>query len=314
MKKIFPSILFLVCIAYFFIAVNNYDWSLTNISYAHTGFLNGYTGKPLIKGTTIRIKIHPEYDHIGAILVRFSTFYRPKAKDEDRVIFRLFEESHGKLLYENTYRIAYGFGNTLFPFGFPQIENSSGKKYIAELSFLNGSNDDPLYIANREPKVLTRYSFPKSSLLSSGNTSIQFCYLKFIVPLSNPDYIYIVWISMLPILLWVLSERKLKKNRMIIQSSVYLLFLVTFIADIVLLQTGSDLVYFWYCAVLLTAIKTKILSTRQVHSFIAIFFILGFWFTIVGTLPGLRNAAVYLFLSITVLFCFGVWEMINTRR
>lgn len=304
-----------ICISFLFFlfGVNAYDWSVTNTTYTHNNIGMLRNGNVLTRGSKVRFWITSQYNNLGAVIVRYESLYRPKSKEEERVIFTLFGSDGNTILYRNTYRIAYGFGNPLYPFGFPIIPESKGKKYMVSLEFINGTLDDPLRFSLREPVVLTRYSTPKTEMLSQPLQAINFVIRKYVIPFGNPDYQYLVWLSVLPVLFFY--QAKTNNMRSASGSIPLYLLLGSSMLDIIFMRTGSDVVFLWYCYCTLVGMLLALFTHRKLEWLALWFLIFGFIYAATGNMEGSRNALVYSFLTvICILFVVFVPHIIHISK
>lgn len=290
-----------ISIIFFFFGVNAYDWSVTNTTYVHNNIEMHTNRNVLTNGSKVRFWITSRYNNLGAVIVRFESLYRPKSKEEERVLFTLFGPDGNSILYRNTYRIAYGFGNPLYPFGFSIIPESKGKKYMVTLEFINGTLDDPLRLSLRDPVVLTRYSTPKTEILLKPLQAMNFAIRKYVIPFGNPDYQYFVWLSVLPVLFFY-QAKTIKNTRNISVVIPLFLLLGSSMWDIIFMQMGSDAIFLWYCYCLLVGTALALFTQRQIEWLALWFLVFGFINATTGNMEGSRNALVYSFLTVICVF------------
>ncbi|MEI6533079.1 MAG: acyltransferase [Candidatus Roizmanbacteria bacterium] len=86
-------------------------------------------------------------------------------KHPAQLVFKLYDESNKKLLYE-TKRSAFDVESfSVFPFGFPSLVDSKGKKYYVEYSQEGGGEKDSVVIHTISTPVITQYTISRSELL-----------------------------------------------------------------------------------------------------------------------------------------------------
>jgi len=129
----------------------------------------------LVKGDIIHGKIVSQYPNLGQITVRFNNNFHDS---EDTVLFRIKEEGSLDWYYQVNIKTDQFQPHALFPFGFPEIKDSSGKTYIFEIESLNGQQGRGVSLDSQQPQFTAKSVFTKRELLSNKQLSIYFIYHK----------------------------------------------------------------------------------------------------------------------------------------
>jgi len=81
-------------------------------------------------------------DNFGALDLKFDT---SRSSEQKYLIFRLKADGAEDWYYQNRYDVADFYNNAFYPFGFPPISDTLGKKFIYEVELID-AGDYPLYI------------------------------------------------------------------------------------------------------------------------------------------------------------------------
>jgi len=125
----------------------------------------------LVKGEKLQGTFIADDNYLGQVSVRFYNFQRI---NPDNVIFRIKEKGQSNWYYENIYKTDQFQPNQFFPFGFPVINDSKGRRYDFEVESLNGLPEHSIGLSPVKPLGAVLYKYPKSLLLSNPKTFVNF--------------------------------------------------------------------------------------------------------------------------------------------
>lgn len=167
-KKKIAVVIFLlsVFILLFFGLIRIFDFEDSNLSVIvenHEFTIN--TEKELLKGEEVSEEFIADNDNLGIISLKFNTNSRV---NDGHVQFNIKESSANEWYYTNKYKIDQLQDNKYFPFGFPPIKDSKGKKYLIKIESLDGKDGSSVKVIQKSP-FLSKYSFPKDFLLHNIN-------------------------------------------------------------------------------------------------------------------------------------------------
>lgn len=117
-----------------------------------------YPNGEILKGGVVAGNFEATNNNLGIVEIGFHV---PEKPSSDVYIFRLKESGQENWIYENTYFAKQFGGYPLFPFGFPLINESKGKKYYFELISLNGEVGKAVAINDDNAPFITKYIFNK---------------------------------------------------------------------------------------------------------------------------------------------------------
>ena len=115
----------------------------------------------LLKGEKVVEKFVAKNNHLGTVSIKYNTYNRI---NDDYLQFRIKEYGNNHWYYSNKYKTDQFINGQYFPFGFPAINNSNGKKYQIEITSLAGTKGNFVQMVIKNTPYLSRYSFPKSYL------------------------------------------------------------------------------------------------------------------------------------------------------
>lgn len=155
--------------------------------------------KQLLKGGKVSIKIEAKQDNLGSVGVRFYNFDRI---NDDVLIFRIKEIGDDDWYYENEYKVDQFQPDEIFPYGFPQIENSEGKIYVFELESLFGEPGNAVGISRFSPRIKSKYQFDFDELKNRPAFWLYFMYKKSLNLLVNGDFMNLILVKVIPLVIY----------------------------------------------------------------------------------------------------------------
>lgn len=130
----------------------------------------------LLSGNKISGEFKAHDNNLGIVEIRFSTYGKIST---DRFIFRIKQKQEKEWYYRNTYKAREFGGYSLFPFGFPIINDSKGKQYYFELESLSGKSGDAVGInTEEEPVIIVKHKFTTNQLLTDKKELLLFLLKK----------------------------------------------------------------------------------------------------------------------------------------
>lgn len=285
--------------------VDSNDWSFTNVSSIHLKSLEGITQTTrLLEGVKLTGSLTATDNNLGVIAIRFETYERPVFENEDILLFRLRELGSDKWMYTNYYRIGLIYDSPIFPFGFPIINNSKGKKYTYELVSLHGNGSNSVSVRAREPIVSSKYVYSKPEISKSILSILAFILRKFGQVTANIDIFYSSMWYLLPLVYFGFGKKHYG-------GYMYLFLQILCLADIVLLQLKNDgiyLVFMWItlAEVIQSYFKPKWLAGSAVCCFMGAS-IPALW----KSFPMSEQFGIYGFLNFASLMIFELIQLRN---
>lgn len=177
--------------------------------------------KELLEGEKITGEFKAKNNNLGIISVFFNTHNRV---NDDYLQFKIKEKGNTQWYYSNKYKVDQFQNNQYFSFGFPQINDSKGKKYQIEIESLIGADGNSVQMVNDMP-FLSKYSFPKAYLLQNKSEIPIFIFNKTVSFFSHINlnvYLFILLFSLSTIYLSrLININKLlfffKKNKLFLK-------------------------------------------------------------------------------------------------
>lgn len=162
------------------------------------------TNSKLLKHDKVAGEFTAQDNNLGIISIRFQTFIRVPYSDEDTLEFRLKEHGAKNWYYQNSYQSGLIYDVPLFPFGFPKIPDSKGRKYDFEIESLKGNDKNAVAISTREPVLISKYQTPKTYLLQNKSRLLFFTFKKFLIGFYSPYVDYSSFVFLLPFIFYIL--------------------------------------------------------------------------------------------------------------
>jgi hypothetical protein len=124
----------------------------------------------------------------GLSIISFDMRYSKSAeetiksnKNPSQIFFRLLDSNKNKLFESQTSSFLVE-GGPQFQFGFPPILNSKNKNYSVELSLINGTLNDQVFIDNSSFSMVNMYSLPKKDIKNILGLMINRISFVFTIP------------------------------------------------------------------------------------------------------------------------------------
>src|SRR3989344_919089 len=171
--------------------VYQYSWNKTNL-----------TEKDILAGQKIKGQFTASANRLGGIGIKFNTHNRINS---DSIIFRFKEEGKNVWYYEQVSKTDQIRQEVFWPFGFPPISNSEGKRYEFELESVKGTVDDTIAINGSQKTFVAEYTYPKQQLLDEKQQIPYFVIKKLTLLISNLDNKLHAQIVVLAVLSMVIS-------------------------------------------------------------------------------------------------------------
>jgi hypothetical protein len=161
------------------------------------------TGK-LLKGDKITGQFQAQENYLGLVILRFNEYLKHDFNGEDILVFRLKEKDNKNWYFVGDYRSGLLENNSLFPFGFPVIDNSKSRTYQFEIDSLKGNQTNAVEVSKNNFDLLIGYQFPKKIILSTKQATIHFLLKKFITSFTNLDFLLSSTLYLFPFILYLL--------------------------------------------------------------------------------------------------------------
>ena len=166
-------------------------------------FLGDYRGDPLLKGDIVSFDYPSRYPMFGMVEVKFNAFNRVS---DDVLEFRIKKPGTEDWYYTGQYKADQFQSDEVFPFGFPIINDSSGKNYYIEIESLNGATESSVAIKSPLYKsvVVGKHVFTREQLSSSPKLLVYFSYHKILNILNNPEHFFHLLLYSLPLIFFIM--------------------------------------------------------------------------------------------------------------
>lgn len=160
--------------------------------------------RSLLKSEKISEEFYTTEKYLGIVAVKLILGARMDYDEEDILTFRIKETGKDEWYYENSYRagIFYGAGE-YFPFGFPEIIDSAGKKYVYELESTRGNKVNSVFVAKRSQPFIVKYVFPKRIILENPGNFYSFLEKKIRSLIADPEYIKKTSVFIAPLIIYL---------------------------------------------------------------------------------------------------------------
>lgn len=149
----------------------------------------------LLKGKKIEADFKAEYNNLGIVALKFSTYHRI---NDDYLQFSIKEKGKIDWYYSNKYKVDQFQNLKYFPFGFPEIKDSRGKIYEIKVESLNGREGNSVQVLTKKNSFVSKYNFSKKYLLENKREIPVFLLSKIklsLISVSVKDYFFIFLIS-----------------------------------------------------------------------------------------------------------------------
>lgn len=161
--------------------------------------LTASTSGELLAGNIVTGRFHTDFPNLGIVSVRF---FNNNRDSDDVLLFRLKEEGENGWYYEARYKTDQFQPHKLFPFGFPVIRDSAGKKYIFEIESLYGEINKGILIDYQKPVFIAKSQFTRQGLLDNPNLLRYFLPNKLINIIWSSDAGIYSFLLFMPLLLY----------------------------------------------------------------------------------------------------------------
>lgn len=246
----------------------------------------------LLRGDIAKGKFTSQYPKLGTISVRFSNHDRINS---DRIEFRLKEKSSKDWYYRATINTDQFQKGELFPFGFPPIENSVGKKYVFEIESISGTSDDSVSVDPVFPTIVSHHIYSKKDLLGSPGEVLYFLRQKFIFLITQQIFLYQSLIFALPLIFYLLIVILQVKPKII-----FILLFLLMIYDVVQHTVVSDFMYISMITIWLIIFFKFRLNSDILKPQIVFLFLLMTFSATANQIAMTEKAATWLYLSLAV--------------
>lgn len=160
----------------------------------------------------LRVPITSSHNNLSVVILNLryaknADRTRKLAKNPAVLDFRLYEEGNSKPIFTSTRHGYEVEGEPHYPFGFPTIADSAGKKYIVELKQQYGSAEDQVIADISPASLVTLYSNSRKEILFHPHLML---WNRTLFALSHPDGLFAVTSVVFLTTLYGLSSRKNK--------------------------------------------------------------------------------------------------------
>lgn len=209
-KIILPIFLLGVWIVLTGLSMLTYNSSFTVLLYNHTHdyFLSQKSGKLYAKK-----RIYGEFtaaeNNLGIVAVRVHNFNLKNRNEEDTILFRLKDKGAKKWYFTSSNYGGHFHDTDLYPFGFPTIKNSKGKRYYFEIESVKGTEKNAITIVNTEPLITTHYQFSKAEIFQDKRDTFIYFLKKLRYGITNIDFILTSFIYLLSLVFYYIVSSKI---------------------------------------------------------------------------------------------------------
>lgn len=161
----------------------------------------------LLKNNYITGQIKAKDNYLGILSIRFEKTNNPV---DDIIVFRIREVGAKNWYFQNSYNSEQFFVISLYPFGFPIIENSKNRIYEFQLISLYGSKNNSIKLSQNEPVIISKYKFPRRVLFSNTNILYDFISDKIIYTILNANLFFLSLIYLFPFIFYILLQASYK--------------------------------------------------------------------------------------------------------
>ena len=243
----------------------------TIIRYFDESNISGVKNRELLAGEKVTGIFTATENNLGTVSVRFNTFWRI---NDDWLIFRIKSVNDERWFYENKYKVDQFQNGKMFPFGFPELKDSSKKTYVFEIESTQGITDNAIAVSGISPAFHVRYRFPKETIIKSNNfegissvgkilkynlgSVLDYLFTRLSADFTDRGKGITTAIYMAPVFLYVLYYQKRK-------SQLFIVLLLLLVLDVLFLKESSDTV----TEILLTGIIGYLFLTKKESIFLA---------------------------------------------
>lgn len=268
----------------------NSDLSFTVISKQHDfGIFSSPEIRELLAKDKIKGTFIADDNYLGMVTIRFQTFNR---LNQDFLIFRIRRVGENKWYYENKYDTLQFFHNKHYPFGFPVIADSQGKKYEFEIESTKGEKGNAVALSLNEPVFISKYQYPKTELANNKKLLFDFLVKKVISTITNDNFVFVSLVYFLPFFIFFLYQNL---------TNIYYYLPIVFIficLDIILVKNIYDSVVFILVLFLIILLKKLRFGYREIFIGALVFMLFGFVATVFNQDCFAEKASVYAFLTL----------------
>lgn len=155
------------------------------------------------KNDKITLSFVSKENNLGVVNVNFEKYKGYNFIEEDRLIFRIREDSDNSWIYENIYGIGGYKKNFSIPFGFPLINDSKDKSYVVEIVSTAGQQSNSVILSDSKPILQSTYKFFVHDLLNKPFSLLLFLAKKFITSFTNLSFLYSSIPYFIPLFLYI---------------------------------------------------------------------------------------------------------------
>lgn len=157
----------------------------------------------LLKGDKIIGQFQAREDNLGIVILGFKSYVKYDFSGEDVFYFRIKEKGEREWVYVNSYRSGTLQHQLEYPFGFPIFEKSKDKTYEFEIESIYGNKKNAIELNTNNPSLITGYQFPKSEILSSKKSTLNFLIKKSITSFTNLDFLLSSILYLTPLIIYI---------------------------------------------------------------------------------------------------------------
>lgn len=265
-KKITNLFIIPIVLLFFGIVVSlmfNNKISFSVLLHNHNGSdIKKLAENKLLKGEKIQGEFRASENFLGLVLLRFNQYKKNDYLNEDVLVFRIKDKADNAWYYENRYKSGLLENNSLFPFGFPVINNSKNKTYQFELESQFGNENNGVSLNKNASVLITGYQIPKNEIIGSKALFTKFLFNKFYSSFTNLDFVLSSFIYFLPFLFYIIWAFLFKKSVFIIHifPQVAIMFIIfdIFIIKEIYLGLFICFLVFWLISILIYKLESSV--------------------------------------------------------
>lgn len=302
-SKLFPKILLIIWLTFVLSYLKEADYfSLSIVKPVPSISLGSYRGDALLQGDKVIIEYPSKYKKLGTIGIKFTTYNRINS---DTLKFRIKEVGEDSWFYEHDYKVDQFQQFEFFTFGFPILEESSGKTYKIEIESQAGVRDDAVAIMSPlDRSVIAKHVFTRQQLIENPRVLFYFIFHKLLYLGTDIDFLSNLVIYSTPLFFYLIYS--------LVGSSVGAFSIVIFLSVLADTFYVKDYSGFFFVSVIsgwgLMTWHHRIESRVTSSVFLTIFLLSPIFFVFGQTRLG-DKAAVWAYLFITSSLIRSVYEI-----
>lgn len=316
---ILPLFLLFICFGLNLAFIMNFDYSPTVLSYNNQ--------EVEISAADQHRKITGEFrandNYLGLIVLSFN---KKKVTYGKHITFRIKEIGTSNWLQENNVKTDNFHYLPDYPFGFPIISDSQGKKYEFVIEIVEKNKFDSIGLSDKKPFLISKYQFPKNKLIKEPSFLTSFLKNKLLFLIYNTSYVFYSFLYLLPFIVYILFLclynkyiLPLKKRYLDTYFSTHdypFLFAVIILiyTDILFIPKKHDIMTLILTTQLIYSLKKYVLNSRHTLALIISILITSFFAFVSGIYMIAEKAALWISLLFIIVTIQMIVEIIQANK